>query len=250
MNEFDNISSVVLPYNQSEIEQVMKQIMYSKGIEDVMYEGSNVSQLTSIVSYVIATLNANTAMNLQETLLPLATKRMNILFGARQLGYEPHAVKSYKYELLLKPMYDTSKVIWDDINQEWIVDTLDKTPRQISLVKNTKFKSGDKYYYYVGPTLINVIEVSNFDIQFINDPTQGRPSEEITIKIPVVEGLMTTPLDDEMLRMVAQEYTDPQGNIKTKQDYMVAYTDVEEDYGLQVYISYIDDDGFQVIDEE
>ncbi len=248
MKEFDNISGTLLPYSQNEIETVMKQIMYSNGITDVVYEGSNASQLASIVSYVIGTLNANTALNIQETILPLATKRMNILFGARQLGYEPHAIKSYKYKLLLKPKYDVSKTITLPDGTE-IIDTNNKDDRTISIVKNTKFKCGDKYYYYVGPTLTNVITVSNFDIQHFNDQSQGRPISEITAEIPVVEGFMTTPLEDEMLRMIAQEYTE-NNLLKTKQDYMIGYNNVEEDYGLQVYLTYIDDDGFQVIDEE
>ena len=182
MNENENITSSVLPYNQSEIESVMKQIMYSNGITDVMYEGSNVSQLTSVVSYVIASLQANTAMNIQETLLPLATKRMNVLFGARQLGYEPHAIKSYKYKLLLKPLYDTSKTITDPNTGEEIIDIHNTDDRKISIVKNTRFKSGDKSYYYVGPTLVDVITVNNNDITYINDETQGRPLSEITIR--------------------------------------------------------------------
>ncbi len=250
MNEFENITSAVLPYSQSEIEKVMKQVMYAQGITDVVYEGSNVSQLTSVVSYVIATLNANTAMNIQETLLPLATKRMNILFGSRQLGYEPHAIKSYKYELLLKPMYDKSKTIIDPGTGEEIIDVHNQEDRHISIVKNTKFRAGDKTYYYVGPTLVNAITVSNYDILYINDESTGRSMEDITIRIPVIEGIMTTPLEDDMLRMVAQDYVDAKGNTVTKQDYMVGYNDVEEDYGLQVYITYIDEDGYLVTREE
>ena len=249
MNEFDNIKSAILPYNQVEIEETMKQIMYANGMTDVVYEGSNISQLTSIVSYVIATLNANTAMNLQETILPLATKRMNILFGARQLGYEPHAIKSYKYQLILKPVYDTSKTIIDPNTGEEIIDVNNTEDRKISLVHNTQFKSGENYYYYVGPTLVDVITVNNYDITHYNDESTGRPKEDITLEVPVVEGVLTTPLDDEMLRMVAQDYSD-NGEVKTKQDYMIGYTDVEEDYGLQVYINYIDDDGFYVMNEE
>jgi len=250
MNENENITSAVLPYNQSEIEAVMKQIMHSNGITDVVYEGSNISQLTSVVSYVIATLNANTAMNIQETLLPLATKRMNILFGARQLGYEPHAIKSYKYKLLLKPMYDSSKTIIDPGTGEEIIDPYNEDDRTISIVKNTKFKSGDKFYYYVGPTIVDAITVNNKDITFINDMTQGRQLSEITLEIPVIEGIMTTPLEDEMLRMVAVDFVDDKGNTKTKQDYLVGYSDVEEDYGLQVYLTYIDENGYPVYNEE
>ncbi len=92
-------SGSVLPYDQGEIEAVMKKLLYEYGITDVMYPGSNISQLSAVVSYAIASLNINTAINLQETLLPLATKRSNILFGARQLGYEPKQKKSYIYRI-------------------------------------------------------------------------------------------------------------------------------------------------------
>jgi len=250
MNENENITSAVLPYNQSEIEAVMKQIMFANGITDVMYEGSNVSQLTSVISYVIASLNANTAMNIQETLLPLATKRMNILFGARQLGYEPHAIKSYKYSLVLKPLLDSTKTIIDPNTGEEIIDPYNEEDRTITLVKNTAFKNGDKYYYYVGPTLIDIITVNNFDITFINDETQGRPINNITLEIPVIEGIMTTPFEDEMLRMVAVDYIDERGQSKTKQDYLVGYNNVEEDYGLQVFLTYIDENGYPIYNEE
>jgi len=251
MDEYSNIETSVIPYDQTEIERVMKQILFSNGVTDVVYEGSNISQLTSIISYVIATLNANTAINIQETLLPLATKRMNILFGARQLGYEPHAVKSYKYELTLVPLYDQTKLTPDGE-----LDTKNREDRYITLVQNTEFKCGDKTYYYVGPTLNDIIKVSNYDIQFLNaDPTEfdnpadiPKPREDITLKIPVVEGVMTTYLDDEMLQYTAIDYIE-NGVTLTKQDYLVPYKNLEEDYGIQVFLTY-NDDGYQVIDEQ
>ncbi len=234
MEEFENIQGSILPYNHEEIEIVMKQLLIQNGMSDVMYEGSNVSQLTSIISYIISSLNVNTAINIQETILPLATKRMNILYGARQLGYEPYAIKSYIYELTLKPKYDETKT--KIINGKEVIDTQDPEPRLISIVKNTKFTAGDKTYYYVGPTLANVIEVSNRDIQFINDPNQGLPADEILLKIPVVEGELTTYIEDEMLDMTSYTYEE-NGETKTKQDYLIPYTNVEDQYGLQVYLN-------------
>ena len=249
MNEFENISSSLIPYDQGEIEKVMKQILYANGVTDVIYEGSNVSQISSVVSYVIATLNANTAMNLQETILPLASKRMNVLYGARQLGYEAHAIKSYKYDLLLKPLYDDTKTIILPDGTE-VIDTNNKEDRHISIVHNTKFSCGPKNYYYVGPSLPNVITVSNFDIQYINNPELGRSKDDITVTIPIVEGIMTTQYEDEMLKFKVEEYTNENNQQITKQDYIIGYDNVEEDYGLQVYLTYIDSDGQYVIDEE
>jgi hypothetical protein len=249
MDEFENIQGSLIPYNHEEIEIVLKQLLLNNGINDVMYEGSNVSQLASVISYVISSLNINTAINLQETILPLATKRMNVLFGARQLGYEPHSVKSFVYELTLKPMYDETKTTINPDGEE-VVDTNDRTDRYISLIHNTKFIAGDKSYWYVGPTLYNVITVSNYDIQYINDPDKGRPASEILLKIPVVEGELTTYEDDPALQYTAYTYTTPDGKVKTKQDYLVPYKNVEEDYGLQVYLTYVDDEGYEVEGEE
>ncbi len=113
MQDYQNIENSVIPYDQGEIEKVLKQMMYNRGITDVLYEGSNVSQLSSVISYVISSLNINTAINLQETLLPLATKRMNVLFGARQLGYEARPKVSYTYDLLLRAQLSEEFTIVD-----------------------------------------------------------------------------------------------------------------------------------------
>jgi len=239
MNEFENIKGSLLPYDHQEIETVLKQVLLSNGITDILYEGSNVSQLSSIISYLISSLNVNTAINLQETILPLASKRMNILFGARQLGYEPHAIKSYKYELTIKP-----KISPD-------LDLYDTTEQHINIYKNTKFISGDKSYWYVGPTLVNAITYSNYDILFYNDPSRGKPKSELTITIPVIEGDLISYEDDpDGLQLTAYNYIDENNQTKTKQDYLIPYKNVEDDYGLQVYLSYINDDGYTIIGEE
>jgi hypothetical protein len=227
----------------------MKQLMFNNGITDVLYEGSNISQLTSIISYVISTLNVNTAINLQETILPLATKRMNILMGARQLGYEPVELSSYKYNLTLKPLYDTTKTIIDPNGNE-VIDTLDTTPRSISIEKNTKFVSGGKSYHYIGPRLESIIPaVSNYDITYYDDPSTGRPKDEITIELEVIEGNVITYLDDPQLRTTAIDYTE-NTKINTKQDYIIPYRNLDQDDGMKVFLTYVDDFGNLIVDEE
>ncbi len=231
-------SGSVLPYDQPEIEAVMKKILYDKGISDVMFEGSNISQLSSVVSYVIASLNVNTAINLQETILPLATKRMNAQFGARQLGYEPHVKKAYRYNITLSPMYDESKV---DYNGN--IDTMNQVQRSIDLVQNTAFQSGDKTYYYKGPTISNIFFVSNYMIQRKNDvDTEGNRlyDDDLFYKeIEVIEGTLIEYANDPTLRSIVEEYTDTDGLIKAKQEYLVPFHNVEDD-GLQVFVETID----------
>jgi len=246
--EFKNIKNTLIPYNQDEIETVMKQLLLANGVTDVLYEGSNVSQLSTVVSYVISTLNINTAINLQETILPLATKRMNILFGARQLGYEAHQKKSWKYTLKLKPMYDTSKTTIDPSTGEEVVDTLNTDDRTIYIAQNTRFKSGDKTYYYTGPTKA-LFTCSNYDIQYFNDPTHGRPQDELIAEIEVIEGSLITPLDDPSLTFSAYDYVNNDGLSVTKQDYIIPYTNVEDTEGLQVFLTYVDENGNLIEDE-
>ena len=231
-------SGSTIPFDQVEIEAVMRKILYENGITDVLYEGSNISQLTSVISYVIGSLNVNTAINLQETILPLATKRMNALFGARQLGYEPHPKKSYKYTITLTPQYDETKTIID-VNGDLVVNTLDTTPRTIELVQNTVFQSGNKLYYYKGET-IDLFSFSNFDIQNQKVLGTGNGDEEdFFVEVDVVEGILTEFSDDPTLEFIARDYTDENGNQVVRQDFLIPLHDVEED-GLQVFVEKID----------
>jgi hypothetical protein len=227
-------SGSTIPYDQREIEAVMRKILYENGISDVLYEGSNISQLTSVVSYVIGSLNVNTAINIQETLLPLATKRMNALFGARQLGYEPYAKKGFKYKLTLTQLMDQSKT---DANGE--VDYTDTTPVQINLLQNTAFVSGNKTYYYKGPTIDGFFNFSNFDIQYKNDSSIFPDPSIFYKEIEVTEGTLNRYQDDPTLQFVVRDYPDEDGYNKPKQDYLIPYHDVEDD-GLQVFVETID----------
>lgn len=224
-------SGSVIPFDQPEVEAVMKKIMLENGITDVLYEGSNISQLTSVVSYIISSLNINTAINLQETILPLATKRMNILFGARQLGYEPHKIRSYKYTINLTPQYDQTK---RDASGQ--VDTLNEEKRQVGIKRNTVFISGGNKYYYRGNDIPVIFEFSNYDIHFKNDPaTTGYPTEAFYYEIEVVEGDFKESKDHPELEFFVDNYTDKDGKIQVSQEFLIPFNDVEDD-GIDVIV--------------
>lgn len=230
-------SGSTIPYDQVEVEAVMKKLLYEHGITDVMYPGSNISMLTSVVSYVISTLNINTAINLQETLLPLATKRLNVLFGARQLGYEPHQKRSYIYKIRLLPMYDDTKLIPadpNDPNSELIVDKFNKEPRLVPLLRNTRFVANGKTYYYFGEDIPDFFSVSNYEIS--NNLPAAQP-KEIFIKEGILKSWET--IDgipgDPTLEMVVRSYTNEQGIVEPEQEFIIPFRDVEED-GLQVFV--------------
>ena len=254
-NEYKNIETSLIPYDQSEVETLLKQLMFQNGITDVMYEGSNVSQLASVISYAISTLNVNTAINLQETILPLATKRMNILFGARQLGYEPVHIKSYKYKLLIKPKHYTGpevQILSDpsDLHSPKVVDTMNNNfAFAYKIEPYTEFKNGEKSYWYTGPTItINpdlghidknnkkVLGMTNADVSSA-DLVSGH--KEVFAEIEVIQGKLTRSSEDKELQIQAIDYMD-EGIQKTRQDYLVPYVNVEDDEGITAYLTYID----------
>jgi len=236
-SKFKNVENSVIPYDQNEIETVMREMLFNKGVTDILYEGSNISQLTSVISYVISSLNVNTAINLQETLLPLATKRMNVLMGARQIGYEPTKKVSYVYNLTLNPTYDDSYLLPDgkiDINND--------IPRIVPLVHNTEFKCGSHSYWYVGPTINDFWIVSNKDITDAIDSDVDDIRNKVYKTVQVKEGKIVTPDDDQLLSIHAEDYQDQDGYFHTKQDYIIPYENVEEN-GINVFLTYVDEYG-------
>ena len=241
LNDFKNIQTSLLPFDQTEIEATLKQLLYDKGFSDVLYEGSNISQIANVVSYMIGVLNVNTSINLQETILPLASKRQNILFGARQLGYEPHQLVSYKYNLTIKPKYDTSKTITDSEGNTYI-DIENTETRVLEIPRYTQFYSDDRYYFYIDSETKRV-EVSNWMITHMFDTDSGVNPEDVLIKLEIIEGKLTPHTEDEALQFVAYDYLDENGETKTQQQYLVPYKNVENQNGLMVFLEYIDDNG-------
>ncbi len=248
--EFENIKTSLIPYDQNEIETLMQQLLLQNGVTDILYPGSNISQISAVVSYVISTLNVNTSANLQETILPLATKRMNVLMGARQLGYEPANIKSYRYKITIKPSYDASVKITDPNSPDFgNIDLQDQThPRDIFIERNTKFQNGDKTYYYIGPRIV-IKNITNYDITYINDVNTGKLKSKMTAEIEVIEGILNTPETDPILSMTAVDYH-KDGTPKVRQDYLVPYHNLDDKDGIRVFLSYVDQNGYNKFKEE
>lgn len=99
---------------------------------DSNFHGSNISQITTLISYAITMLNAQTATNINETILPLAKDRKNILQAARVLGYEIRHKTSFRYKIRLKP----------------------KTVGIHTLRKYTKFNLGGRDFYYTDEDIL------------------------------------------------------------------------------------------------
>jgi len=229
---FTGSSTEVIPYSQNEIEEEVKKILLDKGLVDILYPGSNISQISDVMTYLIHVLNTNTAINLQEVLLPLASKRMNILWGARQLGYEPKQRLSFIYVLTLNakknpafgqnpgdPSYDTKFIV--------------------QLPKYTKFTSESYSYYYFGER--TNIEISNKMIDD-NDP-------KTIINISVKEGNLTKFTENSLLRFRAFNIVNDEGEVEVKQNYIVPFDNVE-DKGMEVFLTYIDEHNVEHIREK
>jgi hypothetical protein len=181
-----------VPFSFDEIYDGIAELFEAKGY-DSPYDGSNLSQLITSMAYTTSMLNANTAININETILTLAQKRENIVQDARLLGYEATQRISYVYEIEL---------------------TFTET-KLYNIPHLAVFTSGGNTYYYTG---------DDFDF----DATAGD-----TKKILVKEGKLITYLDEpENLRQVigSEQYLD------------IPYPNVESD-GIEVYITYYQDDG-------
>lgn len=114
-----------------------------------LQEGSNTMQLAIAMSYLVSMLNANTAVNINEMLLPLARKRKMVLQDARLLGYESRHIMSYKYNL-----------------------TLEFGAGLHEIDRYEKFEFGGKKYYYMGDNIVSFegpatinIEVAEGDLK-------------------------------------------------------------------------------------
>jgi hypothetical protein len=221
----------LLPYNMSEIEESVKEILLNKGFTDIQYSGSNISQLSIVMSYLVYALNTNTSINLKEVMLPLATKPNNIKWGARHLGYEPKQKISYIYDLTLMVKKNP------DLGQEPNTPGYD-TDFVIYLAKYTSFKSGANTYYYLGDDIDIITSNEKIDN---NDPSAY-------FNIKVKEGYLNRFKDNDLLRQRAFNIIDTNGDIKVKRNYLVPFTNVEQ-YGLEVFLTYIDEDGISHIKE-
>lgn len=191
-----------VPFNYQEIRTELDEQFRDAGY-DTSY-GSNVSHLTNIMSYIVSMLNANTALNINETILSYATKRENVLEVARNFSYEAQKARSYVYnvDLILSP--------GKHIIPQWTAFT------------------GNGHTYYMISNEINV------------DVPQG--SENYTVSIIVKEGIRYTYQDDpESLTTTISQITE-NGQTITQYYMDIPYMNVEHE-GLEVFCSYYDEYG-------
>lgn len=123
-----NIIPETIPFDFDDNYAAVKQKFADYGYDT--QEGSNTMQLAIAMSYLTSMLNANTAVNINEMLLPLARKRKNALQSARLLGYETRHTSSYKYKL-----------------------TLEFPEGMHRINRYEKFTSNGKNYYYMGDNI-------------------------------------------------------------------------------------------------
>lgn len=191
-----------IPYNSDEIESALEQRVLDSGLilPDDIYEGSNIKQIIGIMSYLGSLVNTNTTFGVNEMILTQATRRKNVLKLARQLGYEPTRKLSYIYKVRLKV----------------------KESGHIQLNTYTRFKSGEKYYYYMGTPIDRV----------------GFAGE--VIEIEVKEGKLLHYKEDVGLSFIIDK-----GNLSGDLTYVTSvtgtyfdidYSDIEED-GVEVWVS-------------
>lgn len=174
-------------------------------------EGSNTSQLITAMAYFTSMLNVNTAVNINETLLPLATQRNNVVQDARALGYEIQHKQSYSYYLTLNLTAGYS----------------------YNIPKYTEFTSGNYTYYYLGNPLTFTSLVED---------------TEVTLK--VTEGVLyKSAAYPDTLQVTTSTVTDESGNSVPQYYIDIPYTDVEET-GIEVFVTYYDDTGTLVSKEE
>lgn len=146
-----------LPFTYDEIYQDIAKRLIEKGWDGGAYEGSNGAILASVLSYIVSSLNFNTAVNVNENVLTLATKRKNVIQDARVLSYEPSHKKSTILEITLSftrtgyfkiPKYSTFAIngftynyLGDDL--EFNIDKIGATTtiqvKEGTLIKNEEY---------------------------------------------------------------------------------------------------------------
>lgn len=174
-------------------------------------EGSNTSQLITAMSYLVSMLNYNTAVNINENILPLARQWKNAAQDARAMGYEPSHKQSYQYLLTLQFTVSGSYTI----------------------PKYTPFTIGSYTYYYMGTQL---------DLPNV---TAGQ-----SIQVIVKEGTLYKYTDySDTLQITTGTYTMADGSIIPQYFIDIPFVDVEEN-GIEVFATYYDNYGNLISGEQ
>lgn len=233
-----------VPFTFDELYNETNELLEKLGFD--VSPGSNTSQLSAVMSYLIASLNTNTALNINETLLPYANKRKNILQDARVLGYEAIHKTSYIYKLTI--------LISDEMTGYG----------QITIPKYFEVEANGHTYYYcnddikinLGELIVNNNYISPSDITFSdnkcyyegNDVTNLWKNVKLTfeankkIELIVKEGKLIT-YDNDTASLVKTIDSISVNDISYIRNYIdIPYTDIEND-GIECLVSYTDNDG-------
>lgn len=158
-----------LPFTYNENYQKIIQKLIDAGF-DGPYEGSNSAILASVLSYIVSSLNFNTAVNINENILSLATKRKNVIQDARILSYEPSYKKSSILEISLEffrtgyfkiPKY--SKFIINGFNYNYLGDDLEFNIEILGEIKKIQVKEGVLIRYEDYPDILTYKIDENFE---------------------------------------------------------------------------------------
>ena len=256
-----------IPFSFSDLYDNAKQIFRDAGFDTS--EGSNTSQLSAVMAYMVAALNTNTAFNINETLLPYATKRKNILQDARVLGYEPVHKVSYVYKAKLsldrklagygkavidKYSYVESNghkyYVWDsDVTVDLgsvVVSGIELNPDFISSSKTELVKvsienisESGTYWYLVNGT---ATRLNGSALKTACDDALAVFDDMSTKTFNVTEGseLIRSSESNDLIRTLPIQISDSQ--VVFSQYVDIPYTDVEND-GIHCYVSYYDNSG-------
>lgn len=196
-----------IPFNFIELYAYVAKKFTDKGYD--YQEGSNTMQLVTAMAYLTSMLNANTAVNINETLLTLARKRHMVLRDARILGYEIAHTQSYQYDVKVRLTNDTAVSETRAIN------------------KYTPFEAGDYKYWYLGDTL--EIEIP--------------ANDHVDVTLRLVEGELHKFEDEpETLKIVIGQVYDSAKGKWYNQNYVdLPYTSVEDTHGIEVFLTYYDE---------
>ena len=191
-----------IPYTIDDIGTELKNRVIEAGYanEIDIQQGSNIKQIIDILSYVGSVVNTNTTFGVNEMILTQATKRNNILKGARQLGYEPNRKFSYVYSIRFQ-------VIQSGV---------------VSIPTFSRFVSGSKFYYYMGPSI------------------EGKYNAGDIIDINVKEGVVIHYREDIGLSFIMDNdnnMVEIDGLTPVHSNYIdIDYESIEED-GIEMWIS-------------
>lgn len=204
-----------IPFNFDDVYSYIETKFNDKGYD--LEEGSNTMQLVTAMSYLVSMLNANTAVNVNETILTLARKRTMALKDARVLGYEISHTQSYRYNLKLRFENNTL------------------TTKKVIIEKYTEFVSGDYKYYYLGNNITLNIPPSSIYTDANNDSS-------IYKTIEVVEGnLYLFENNTDTLSLIINNVYDSENDVWGTQHYVdIPFTNVEEN-GIEVFLTYYDE---------